>query len=212
MKSGESMRVMHPLFQVFQVEEGGSIPTSPLQMRVEPITFECALRLNEIWHSRLPRMGTGCIRKQPYLSFVACYKNRIFAVAIWSNPIARNLPQKTWLELRRLAVAPDAPQYTCSWMLGVMARKIRRLRPWVKTLVSYSDTKVHQGTIYKAAGWKQTTTNRDGNWTRRARPRPVAQSIEPKLRWERHLGNNIAEGRRNKERVGLVVLEESANG
>ena len=116
---------MHPLFQV---GEGGSIPTSPLQMRVEQMDFRHALRLNEAWHSRLPRMGTGFIANQPFLSFGACHEGRIFAVAIWSNPVARNLPQREWLELRRLAVALDAPKNTCSWMLGAMARQIRKLR------------------------------------------------------------------------------------
>lgn len=178
---GDSIRVMQPLFQA---GEGGSTPTSPLQMRVEPMTFDKALPLNELWHSRLPRMGTGFIKVQPFLSFAAVFEGRAFAVAIWSNPVARNLPQDTWLELRRLACAPDAPRYTASWMLGVMRRLIHRERPWITRLVSYHDTDVHDGTIYRAAGWTATTVNRDGNWTRRKRPRPTAQSSAAKQRWE----------------------------
>jgi hypothetical protein len=161
-------------------------------MRVEPCGFVHALRLNELWHSRLPRMGTGCIRSQPFLSFAAIFEGRAYAIAIWSNPVARSLPQWTWLELRRLARAPDAPPMTCSWMLGVMAREIRRLRPAVTTLVSYSDTEVHEGVIYRAAGWSPSTINPDGNWTRRKRPRPQAQSIAAKQRWERRLPPNAA--------------------
>lgn len=149
---GESIRVMHPLFQEGQ---GGSIPTSPLAMRVEQIPFEMAKFLNHQWHSRLPRMGTGFVVNQPFLSFAAMHGDVAFAVAIWSNPVARNLPQKTWLELRRFALSPDCPKNTASWMLGVMARLIRRNRPDVETLVSYHDTEVHSGTIYRAAGWMQ---------------------------------------------------------
>jgi hypothetical protein len=178
---GESIRVMHPLFQE---GEGGSIPTSPLSMRVETIPFRLARELNRRWHSRLPRFGTGFIENQPFLCFGAAHAGRLFAVAIWSNPAARNLPQDTWLELRRLAVSPDAPRHTCSWMLGVMVRLIRKLRPEIKQLVSYQDIDVHRGTIYAAAGWKPTTINKDGNWTRPGRPRPKAQSESPKQRWE----------------------------
>ena len=182
--SGESIRVMHPLFPS---GEGGSTPTSPLQLRVEPIGFEHALRLNEIWHSRLPRMGTGFIRVQPFLCYCAERENIIYAVAIWSNPIARNLPQQEWLELRRFARAPDAPRYLCSWMLAVMVRMIRKERPYIVKLVSYSDTAIHEGTIYRAAGWSATERSGFGGWTRRKRPRPKAQSEEPKQRWELEL-------------------------
>ncbi len=178
---GESIRVMHPLFHS---GEGGSIPTSPLQMRIEPIGFERGRELNGLWHSRLPRFGTGCIQAQPFLSYAATYKGLIYAVAIWSNPVARNLPQHSWLELRRLALAPDAPSHTASWMLGVMRKLIRRERPQIERLVSYQDMEVHRGTIYRAAGWLATAINRDGNWTRSKRQRPTAQSVAPKQRWE----------------------------
>src|SRR6185503_1953340 len=91
---GESIRVMHPLFQEGQ---GGSIPTSPLQMRLETIPFRQARSLNRLWHSRLPRFGTGAVEDMQFLSYGAAFEGRLFAVAIWSNPAARNLPQRTWL-------------------------------------------------------------------------------------------------------------------
>jgi len=156
-------------------------------MRIESISFDHALTLNAAWHSRLPRMGTGFIKRQPFLCYAATFEGRAFAIAIWSNPVARNLPQDTWLELRRLAHAPDAPRNCGSWMLGVMARLIRCERPQVQVLVSYSDTEVHLGTIYRAAGWKQTSINQSGDWTRSKRPRPKAQSEAPKQRWEKSL-------------------------
>lgn len=182
--SGDSIRVMHPLYQV---GEGGSIPTSPLHLRLSTIPFRRARELNEAWHSRLPRFGTGCIENQSFLCFGAQHQGLLYGVAIWSNPVARNLPQHTWLELRRLALAPDAPRHTASWMLGLMVRMIRKMRPAVVRLVSYHDTEVHTGTIYKASGWSATTVNKNGNWTRTRRPRPTAQSLAPKQRWELQL-------------------------
>lgn len=41
---------------LFQVGDGGSLPTSALQLFVHRIDTEDALRLNAAWHSRLPRM------------------------------------------------------------------------------------------------------------------------------------------------------------
>lgn len=146
---GERIRVIHPLFQEGQA---GSTPSSPLLMRVEEVEYDHAKELNRLWHSRLPRMGTGFIKAMPFLCFVADFHGLAYAVAIWSNPVARNLPQREWLELRRLAISPDAPRNTASWMLGIMARLIHKKRPWVETLVSYQDTEVHTGGIYKAAG------------------------------------------------------------
>ncbi len=181
---GESIRAMHPLFQE---GEGGSIPTSPLSMRVETIPFLRAKELNRKWHSRLARFGTGAVEKMSFPSFAAVHGGKVYAVAIWSHPVARNLPQHTWLELRRMAIAPDAPRMTASWMLGVMVRLIRKSRPETETLVSYHDTEVHSGCIYKAAGWTATSINRDGNWSRPGRYRPKAQSEAPKQRWELNL-------------------------
>lgn len=193
--SADSMRIMRSLFQA---REGGAAPTSALQLFLETIDFQKAKALNRLWHSRLPRMGTGCIDNQPFLCFAAIHDCIAYAVAIWSNPVARNLPQDTWLELRRLAVAPDAPRNTCSRMLAVMARLIRRLRPNVATLVSYHDTAVHGGGIYRAAGWKSVETpNSNTNWNMPGRPRPASQSEAPKQRWELSLrqGGHDAEAK-----------------
>jgi hypothetical protein len=184
MPASEVSRVERSLFQA---RGGGSIPTRTLQLWLDVIDFPTARRLNREWHSRLPRFGTGFIDNQPFLCFGAVHDEVYFAVAIWSNPVARNLPQREWLELRRLAVAPGAPRNTASRMLGVMPRLIRRLRPEVVRLVSYHDTAVHTGGIYRAAGWKPTTLNADGNWNRPGRSRPLAQSTAPKQRWEKAL-------------------------
>lgn len=181
--SADSIRVMHPLFQT---GEGGSIPTSALSLWLEEISFERAKELNRLWHSRLPRFGTGFIDNQPFLCYAATFGGMIYAVAIWSNPVARNLPQTAWMELRRLAIGP-APKNTASRMLAIMARLIRRKRPLVVRLVSYQDLGVHTGTIYRAAGWVPTIVNADGNWNRPGRSRPVAQSVASKQRWEKML-------------------------
>jgi hypothetical protein len=116
-----------------------------------------------------------------------------YASAIWSNPVAANLPQHECLELRRMAIAPDAPKNTASRMLRIMASFIRKHRPHVRRLISYQDELVHRGTIYKAAGWTATGKHKGGSWSRpnsknatgtpRTRPDSNA-AIGPKIRWE----------------------------
>lgn len=172
---------------LFQAAGGGSTPTSALQLTLDTMDFADAIRLNRAWHSRLSELGVGCVKTQPYLCFGAEFDGRVYAVAIWSNPVARSLPQSEWLELRRLAISGDAPRNTASRMLGVMARLVRRLRPHVVRLISYQDTEVHTGAIYRAAGWVPVVVTAGGEWDTPTRPRPKSQSAAKKVRWEKSL-------------------------
>lgn len=179
---------MHPLFQA---GEGGSIPTSALDLRVHRIPTPLAAELNGIWHSRLPIYDTGfCLCSRA--CFGAEHQGVWYAAAIWSNPVAAALPQREWLELRRFAIADDAPKNTASRMLSVMVRFIRRDLPEVQTLCSYQDVEAHAGTIYKAAGWRADASHAGGSWSRpnaknlngKPRTRPdLNGATGPKVRW-----------------------------
>jgi len=83
-QSGESIRVVHSLFQE---EGGGSIPTSPLQFNIARMDKHLAYKLNEYWHSRLPSISNW----QNCDCFGAEFSNRYYAIAMWSNPSARAL-------------------------------------------------------------------------------------------------------------------------
>lgn len=159
------------------------------QLSVTPCDVAHARTLVKRWHSRLPSVQVG-----PWqYAFRSSFDGITYAVALWNNPSARMLPAH-WLELRRLAAAPDAPPSTCSHMLGAMTRYFRRHCPERERLISYQDTSVHTGTIYKAAGWtaayvaKPRVRNRSG-----ARPsgrmyRTNLNGDDPdgagKIRWE----------------------------
>jgi hypothetical protein len=86
-----------------------------------------------------------------------------------------------------MAVSDDAPKNTASRMLKVMAMLIRKERPDTQGLVSYQDTDVHAGTIYKAAGWHpRTMKDSQSKWAMPNRNRvngPASESV--KVRWER---------------------------
>lgn len=176
-----SIGVMHPLFQG---DEGGSTPTSALQLRIEECGLEFAKECNQEWHSRFPRFGTGAVNDVGFPCFAAHYDGLAWAVAIWSHPVARCLPQQTWLELRRMAIRPGRPKNTASRMLRVMTDILRKKRPEIERFISYQDTEAHTGTIYRAAGWTPTNLSDGDEWDRPGRSRPKAQSAAPKQRWE----------------------------
>lgn len=145
------------------------------------------MRLNEAWHSRLPLTVKTNLDSKPHsIFFGAEYDGVYYAVAMWTDPIARKLNGRNWLELRRLAIAPDAPRNTASRMLRVMALLIRRRWPHIVRFISYQDTEVHTGGIYKAAGWTIGSTHKvSTGWA--TRPRAAMQSVAPKVRWELNL-------------------------
>ncbi len=178
-------RSMHPLFQT---GEGGSIPTSALEVRnmqVVRLPFLRALSLNAAWHSILPRFGTGFIKDQPFPCYAATFNDCIYAIAIWSNPAARKLPQTTWLELRRMAVSSDAPRCTAGRMLRIMRLLLHKLRPEVVRVISYQSKSVHTGGIYRGDGWRAVSECKGDTWNRPSRARLESQQIDDRVRWER---------------------------
>ncbi len=168
-------------FPLFQADSGGSIPTSALQLHFYRTDRETFKALNMRWHSVLPKIG-GLFGRVYY---AAEFDGHLYAVAMWSNPVARLNPQITWLELRRLAISDEAPKNTASRMLGWMARDIRKKFPLIVRLISYQDTSRHVGTIYKASGWvpNETLTRRPRTWGQWRGGR-TDQSVTARVRWE----------------------------
>lgn len=184
---------------LFWNEKDYELPISAKQLEIVEIDIHVARDLNALWHSRLPIYQTGfCLNSK--ISFAATYKNIYYATAIWTNPVARLLPQKEWLELRRLAIAPDAPKYLATRMLSKMQKAIYAKFPEITTLVSYQDLDVHKGTIYKAGNWTADNVWAGGSWSRpnlkwtsgNAMTRPdLNKATGPKQRWIYHLRKQV---------------------
>ena len=151
------VRVALPLFQE---ECGGSTPTLALHLHFEPIHLRTALAMNKEWHSRLPDLPFNTVNMKHGRAFGAIHGGIYYAIAIWSTPVARQLDDGETVELRRMAIADDAPKNTASRMLGWMVRELKKTH--YKKAVSYQDTGAHKGTIYKAAGWKAERTQPAG--------------------------------------------------
>jgi len=172
---------------LFRSGSGGAIPTSALHLKIRKCNVHFACRLNALWHSRFPKIEwSNVVRNKDYACYVAEYDDIAYAVAIWSSPIAANRLSegKTALELRRMAICDDAPPNTASRMIGIMRRIITKEMPHLTILISYQDTDVHNGTIYKASGWEIAAQNKGISWTNQSRKRNKEQSLSDKVRWE----------------------------
>lgn len=174
------VRVAHPLFQT---EGSGASPTTALQLRFDEAHLKTAKALNLLWHSRLPKFARPTCR----VAYTAEFDGLYYATAIWTNPLARALPQLDWLELNRMAIAPDAPKNTASRMLAWMARDVRKRFPGVCRLISYQACDYHTGVIYRASGWVPTQRLDGGEWNNASRSRSKVVCDGPKQRWEKVL-------------------------
>jgi hypothetical protein len=183
---GDVDRRLSPLFHPDEVPP----PAKASQLQLIRVQPRLCLPFIASWHSRLPYAQKGPWRA----AYAVHYGWTCYGVALWNNTSARTLPDD-WLELRRMALPDDAPHCAASWMLGAMRRAIRADFPEVRRLVSYQDTDVHQGTIYRAAGWEPAwftkPRQRDRSGRRKGTERAYrsdANGCEPsaagKVRWE----------------------------
>ena len=173
---------IYPLF------EGTSKPKSAKDLEFIEIKAKMACELNAKWHSVLPEIHwSNVVRNKHYICFGAIYDWRYYAVGIWSSPISRYLDGETILELRRLAIAPDSPKFTASRMISQMIKTIKHKFPSIKTLVSYQDKSVHDGTIYKASNWTPVKLVTRTAWDVGKRKREVPQTKADKTRWEYYI-------------------------
>lgn len=173
----------------YQAAGGGSIPTSPLQFRFVEVSMRNAQRMNQRWHSMLPRTDLGnLLCGNTSVAYAAEWDNAYFAVAIYSQPIIRSVADGRTLELRRLAICGEAPRNTASRMLAITRKLVSAKFPSMRKLISYLAVDVHQGTIYRAAGWKAVGKVVDARPQRKRGDKNRAtgplQTHSRKQRWE----------------------------
>jgi hypothetical protein len=179
---------------LFEVQERLLPPTSPKQFTYQVIRAQTACSLNQKWHSRLPTIDwSNVVRNTHYVCFAAKYEGEFYAVAIWSSPVAQNRFKhgKQILELRRMAISPEAPRNTATQMLSFMRKHIKNSMTDIALLVSYQDTEVHFGTIYKADNWTATSVTEGTSWTTEQRKRNKDQTLADKVRWEYRIKNFV---------------------
>lgn len=184
-----SLEATHPavLQPLFYDKSSHFYALSPKQLDVEMINVHKACKLNAEWHSRFPIIKWGnVVRNKRSACFQAHDRDIIYAVAIWSSPVAANRLKDgdKMLELRRMAIAEYAPKNTATFMLSKMREWIFSNFEEIETLISYQDVEAHHGTIYKADNWTQASKSKTPEWNNEKRFRAKAQSNSEKIRWE----------------------------
>lgn len=175
-------------------EERIDPPTSPKQFEFVEMRAQTACEYNAEWHSRLPKIHWGnVVRNTHYVCFAAVYNSEVYAITIWSSPVAQNRFKfgKQVLELRRMAISPECPKFTATRMLAHNRKWISKNMTDIALLVSYQDTDVHKGTIYKADNWVAANLSKGMKWDTEDRRRNLEQSLADKVRWEFRLHDFI---------------------
>jgi hypothetical protein len=159
------------------------IPESPKMLKVSVIKPQFASNLNELFHSRLPKIHwSNIVRNRYYVCYGASYMGVWVACAIWSSPVNQSFDIETTIELRRMAISNLCPKNTATYLIGKMIKDIKTKYPLVKKLISYQDTEVHLGTIYKASNWFVDAETKFNSWNK-TRKRSKDQSQADKIRW-----------------------------
>lgn len=160
-----------------------TIPVSPKLIKLDIIKPKLASSLNQLWHSRLPAIHwSNIVRNRYYICYGASYKGVWIASAIWSSPVNQNFNIVETLELRRLAISNFCPKNTSTNLISRMIKDIEKKFPNVTKLISYQDTEVHLGTIYKASNWFVDAETKFNSWGN-TRKRSLDQSKADKIRW-----------------------------
>lgn len=157
--SGDSIGAMLPVLP----GEGGSSPTSPLQLRKHDWTVAgCDQRIAEAlveeFHYARGTSNTATYLHGLYPADWHWYADCV-GVAWWIPPTMH--AARAWhpenpegvLCLSRLVITPDVPKNACSFLLSKSVRLIDPSR-W-PVLVTYADDwQGHTGSIYLACGWE----------------------------------------------------------
>lgn len=154
---------------------------------IEETRAQIACMLNELWHSRLPKLHwSNVVRSKKYVCYAIKYKQAVIGTAIWSSPVAANRLKNGFdmLELRRLALSDVCPKNTATYVISQMVKNIKVKFPDLIKLISYQDKEVHLGTIYKASNWTAASDVKLLDWNHSKRKRNALQSTAPKVRWE----------------------------
>jgi len=154
MKMNNAVIVQAEEQQLFQVEDGGAVPTSPLQLYFKTINYQTAMRLVKRYHYLHRSAPTTW-------SFGAYYGGRIVGVITIGKPASHTLisgvagkeKAGSVYELNRLWMDDVAPKNSESRFIGWAIRQL----PVGTVLVSYADTKYgHTGKVYQSTNWIYT--------------------------------------------------------
>lgn len=153
-------------YPLFQEEDGGAVPTSPLQLKIMKINKLTAKNCYRKWHY---------LKDQDFISiynFGAYFNNQIVGAISFGPPSAletikgifKETNQSNYFEIKRLAMDDACPKNSESRFIAISCKLLRKSTK-AKAIITYADSSVnHTGIIYKASGFKYlglTTPKKD---------------------------------------------------
>lgn len=140
---------------LFQVVDGGAVPTSPLQFKVKLINKLTARNFYKKWHY---------LKDKDFLStynFGAYFEGYLVGVISFGVMSAHTITglysqnsQDGWWEIKRLAMNDGCPKNSESRLIRIGVKLLREIEK-VKGIITYADTAMgHKGTIYKASNFE----------------------------------------------------------
>jgi hypothetical protein len=149
---GDGVKVTYPLFQE---EEGGAIPTSPLQLFIKEINKLTSKNFYKKWHY----LGDSSFIST--INYGAYYDDRLVGSISYGSPNATEMKgyfdrnhQDGWWEIKRLAMIDSCPKNSESRFIAISIKILRKTFK-VVGIVTLADSGVgHVGTIYQASGFK----------------------------------------------------------
>ncbi len=135
----------------FQIEDGGSIPTSPLHFNIRTINQLTAKLWVERWHYS-HRIPTG-----KNLCYGLNVKGKLYAVIVYGigvNPRqAEFLKVHNVIEIKRLCRSEPRLNYQLSRFIRITARMVAKEMQY-DCIVAFADPEYgHEGIVYKASGF-----------------------------------------------------------
>lgn len=169
--------------------DGGSIPTSTLQLRKADWNVAGVDRAHAVALIERIHYAKGVGKQAVAIHGLYPASWRWFAecvgVAWWMPPtkaVGVRLCGDRWegvLALSRLAIEEDVPANACSFLVS---KSVKKLDPRWHTLVSYADSwRGHTGAIYRACGWRYDGLTRPTE-TWMLNGRMIAMKAGPKTR------------------------------
>lgn len=196
--------------------DGGSIPTSTLQLRkkdweVAGVDQDTAHRLVRDNHYAKGASNTATYLHGLFPTGWHWYSHCV-GVAWWIPPTksaAQAWAGELWegvLSLSRLVIEPEVPSNACSFLISKSVRKIDR-KQW-HTLVTYADGwRGHTGAIYRAAGWEYCgETKPEAVYTIKGRMTARKAGARTRTHAEMMQLGAVFEGRFKKSRFCLRVV------
>ena len=135
----------------FQIEGGGSIPTSALQFYIKTIDNQTAEKWIIKWHYS-HRIPTG--KNLSYGLFTADKLYACIVYGIGVNPYeASFLKVQSVVEIKRMCRSEPRLAYPLSRFIAISSKMLQKEYPY-DCIVAFADPEYgHEGTVYKASGF-----------------------------------------------------------